>query len=122
MQAAKGSAHTLLGPKENVERRKEETEPKSDFEWIQDIENELFVMTSRDGDGAGAAQMLCPSLMKTLGLTKEHLRNKLEHLPYDGVYEQSLNRKRGGSSLNLNYHVADYLDLGNCYWGVGPGK
>ena len=38
----------------------------------------------------------------------------LEHFSYDGVYEQSLNRIRGGGGLGLIDHVADFL-------GVGPG-
>ena len=43
--------------------------------------------------------------MKTLGLTKEELRDNLEHVSFDGVYEQSLNRVRCGGRLNLIDHV-----------------
>ena len=85
------------------------------FFWqgsLRTVLNELYVMTSRDGDGMGVAEMLCLSLMKTLGLTKEELRDKLEHLSYDGVYEQTLHRVRGGGSLSLIDHVADFLDFG----------
>ena len=50
--------------------------------------------------------------MKTLGLSSEELRNKLEHFSYDGVYEVPEHRIRGGGGLALIDHVANYLDLG----------
>ena len=48
--------------------------------------NELSIMKSEFSDGEGCAKMLCQSLMKTLGLNKEELAGKLEHLSFDGVY------------------------------------
>ena len=67
--------------------------------------------------------MLCHLLMKTLGLSKEELAEKLEHISYDGVYEQSINRVRGGGCLNLIEHCADFLDLGpgilTGHWDIG---
>ena len=71
-------------------------------------------MTSSEFDGQGSAEMLCRSLMNTLGLTREELAEKLEHVSYDGVYEQSLHRVRGGGGLSIIDHCADFL-------GLGPG-
>ena len=45
--------------------------------------NELLIMSSDMSDGEGAAKMLCQSLMKTLGLSKEELAEKLEHVSFD---------------------------------------
>ena len=47
------------------------------FFWrgsLRTVLNELFVMASGDGDGLGSAEMVCRSLMLTLGLSREELR------------------------------------------------
>ena len=49
--------------------------------------------------------------MKTLGLTYEELREMLGHLSYDGVYESTAERVRGGGSLSLRQAVASYLKI-----------
>ena len=74
--------------------------------------NELLVMSSDMFDGRGVAKMLCQCLMKTLGLTLQELREKLEHLSFDGVYADTADRVRGGGSLNLSEHVEQYLGFG----------
>ena len=71
--------------------------------------NELTIMTSKQYDGSGTAEMLCMCLMKTLGLSKEELAEKLEHLCFDGVYANTEERVRGGGSLSLPQCVAEYL-------------
>ena len=53
------------------------------FFWggqIKTVMNELYLMRSEDLDGEGTAEMLCKSLMSTLGLSKEELAEKLEHV------------------------------------------
>ena len=79
---------------------------------IRTVLNALFIMTSEHLDGSGTAEMLCNTLCSTLGLSEEELRNKLEHITYDGVYEVSENRIRGGGGMSLIKHVADFLKLG----------
>ena len=85
------------------------------FFWkgrIKTVLNALFVMSTDHNDGAGVAEMLCNTLCQTLGLSREDLRFKLEHLSYDGVYEVPEHRIRGGGGLGLINHVAEFLDLG----------
>ena len=85
------------------------------FFWegcIKTVLNALFVMSTELMDGAGTAKMLVNTLINTLGLPYEQLRLRLEHLSYDGVYEQPLHRIRGGGGLSLIDHVRDYLQLG----------
>ena len=75
--------------------------------------NEIFIMKSKHSDGEGSARMTCLTLMKTLGFSKEELAEKLEHISFDGVYANTEDRIRGGGSLNLVRHVAEYLGLGS---------
>ena len=51
------------------------------------------------------------TLMRTLGLSKEELRLKLEHISYDGVNAETRYRVRGGGSLNLVSNEAEFFKL-----------
>ena len=70
--------------------------------------NDLFVMSTENLDGPGAAKMLCDCLMQTLGLGKEELAEKLEHIVFDGVYADTADRVRGGGSLIFEFNIPRY--------------
>ena len=73
--------------------------------------NKLYIMGSKDGDGESTAEFLVMTLMETLRMTKAVLSTKLKHIAYDGVYELSEERTRGGGGLSLIDHVADVLGV-----------
>ena len=66
---------------------------------IMTVLNALCVMSTEYQDGAGTGEMIVNTLMKTLCLSKDDLRNKLEHFSYDGVYELPQHRIIGGGGL-----------------------
>ena len=74
--------------------------------------NELCMFQSDFYDGEGSARMVCESLYRTLGVDREDLVEKLEHLSIDGVYVDQVERIRGGGSLSLTEHLTEHLGLG----------
>ena len=90
---------------------------------IQCILNSIHLMTSSDYDGEGSAAMVGNDLMKSLGLTREEVAKVFVHAAYDGVYSLTSERVRGGGSLNLVNHFAEWcgLEEGDItgHWDVG---
>ena len=74
--------------------------------------NEIYPMHSDELTGEATAELLVKCLKRTLWLSEEEIQEKLEHVVYDGVYEETENRVRGGGSLCLVSHLTDQLKLG----------
>ena len=85
--------------------------------------NKLYIMESDQCNGGTTAEFLVMTLMESLKLSRRDLARKLRHLSYDGVYELSAERTRGGGGLSLVHHVADVLgvdrDALTGHWDVG---
>lgn len=79
---------------------------------IHAVLNEIHPMKSKELSGEGTADLVIQSLQKTLGMSEEELVEQLEHLVFDGVYEEPENRPRGGGSLSLVSHLTEMLQLG----------
>ena len=90
---------------------------------IHCVLNKLYIMESEQGSGGTTAEFLIMTLMETLRLSRRDLAKKLRHLSYDGVYELSDERTRGGGGLSLVHHVADVLgverDTLTGHWDIG---
>jgi len=54
--------------------------------------NDLFLMSTENFYELGAAKMLCDCLTSTLGLGKEELTEKLEHIVFNSVYVNTVDR------------------------------
>lgn len=80
-------------------------------------------MNPEEYSGAGAAEMLGKVLMTSLGLSKEDVAEKFCHGTYDGVYATTQERVRGGGSLNLIHHFAEWCNKPKTaltgHWDVG---
>ena len=79
---------------------------------IHVVLNEIHPMKCEELTGEGTADFLIDCLQRTLGLSVEEVREKLEHLVFDGVYEEPENRPKGGGSLSLVSHLTEQLNLG----------
>ena len=72
------------------------------FQWkISVVLYEIYAMHTDKLDGEETADLVINCLQKMLGLSLEDISEKLEHLVFDGVYEETENRTRGGGSLSL---------------------
>ena len=85
--------------------------------------NSVHKMNPEEYSGAGAAEMLGKVLMTSLGLSKEDVAEKFCHGTYDGVYATTQERVRGGGSLNLIHHFAEWCNKPKTaltgHWDVG---
>ena len=79
---------------------------------IHVVLNEIHPMKTEELTGEGTADLVIKCLQRTLGMSSDEIREKLEHLVFDGVYEETENRPKGGGSLSLVSHLTEKLGLG----------
>ena len=96
------------------------------FFWegkIHAVLNSLHVMKSFEYSGVNTARMIGMDLMSTLGLSRQQIGEVFNHAVYDGVYAPSSERVRGGGSLSLMHHFAEWCGLSEDdftgHWDMG---
>ena len=67
-------------------------------------------MKSYEYSGEETAEFIGKELMRTLNLSKEEVASKYIHMVYDGVYATNEERVKGGGSLDLKRHFAEWCN------------